>query len=217
MIVSGGKILAIDGVETDWTLSGDGAAAPLGLESSYAEAVRSVSGKLDASAFSDWSAKTESWDIAPYAGGENVSVEDHVISLSGAYELLPGDHVEIVESGHSFVISVSGDFDTYSAGPNVSIEDHVVSGRDWTPEIDERIPSSALAESQYGSYLETYVSEAGLPFVDEQTETLWTSLSGTSFGAERAVSDRFGNLIDQTYLTSASLPSISYCELDPIP
>ena len=90
MIVSGGKILAIDGVEHDFTLSGDGVKTPIGITEELLEKIRDVSGKLDTTDFESWSAQTEHWDVQEYSGGEGIKVENHLISVSAKY-LTSGD------------------------------------------------------------------------------------------------------------------------------
>lgn len=85
MIVSGGHILAIDGVDHDFTLSGDGVKTPIGITEELLEKIRDVSGKLDTTAFETWSAQTEHWDVQEYSGGEGIKVENHLISVSGEY------------------------------------------------------------------------------------------------------------------------------------
>jgi hypothetical protein len=90
MIVSGGKILAIDGVEHDLTLSGDGVKTPIGITEELLEKIRDVSGKLDTTDFETWSAQTEHWDVQEYSGGEGIKVENHNISVSAKY-LTSGD------------------------------------------------------------------------------------------------------------------------------
>ena len=90
MIVSGGHILAIDGVNHDFTLSGDGVKTPIGITEELLEKIRDVSGKLDTTAFESWSAQTEHWDVQEYSGGEGIKVENHLISVSAKY-LTSGD------------------------------------------------------------------------------------------------------------------------------
>lgn len=90
MIVSGGHILAIDGVNHDLTLSGDGVKTPIGITEELLENIRDVSGKLDTTDFETWSAQTEHWDVQEYSGGEGINVENHLISVSAKY-LTSGD------------------------------------------------------------------------------------------------------------------------------
>lgn len=105
MLVSGGKILAIDEVLTDWTVSGDGVKEPLGLDRGLYEEIQRVSGdqakiealKAHSGAWDDtYSAVSENsgkWFAPDIFGHEGVSAEydpaDHkyIVGLSGTVEL----------------------------------------------------------------------------------------------------------------------------------
>ena len=50
------------------------------------------------------------------------------------------------------VISFSGDSQEYSAGDNIDITNHVVSGRDWTPELNEKLDISAYEQGDTAFY-----------------------------------------------------------------
>lgn len=67
-----------------------------------------LNNKLYTSAFNSI---TSTWDITPYSGSDNVSVKNHVISLSGKSELV-GDNkcIAVVEQGSNTVISAMKDF-----------------------------------------------------------------------------------------------------------
>lgn len=70
-----------------------------------------VSGKLDTSTFTAYSAAHASDDVTPYSGGTGISVNNHTISCTG-------------------------DITAYTAGSNINITNHVVSGKDWTSTIN---------------------------------------------------------------------------------
>ena len=50
------------------------------------------------------------------------------------------------------VISFSGDSQEYSAGDNIDITNHVISGRDWTPELNEKLDISAYEQGDTAFY-----------------------------------------------------------------
>ena len=133
MLVSDGKILSIDHVETDLTVSGDGVKRPIGL--------------------SEW-----------------------IKSKIGAND--PPDD------------------STYLFGSDGPIRAWLsVSAEDWgTYQTDETG--------------RTVTDEDDNPLYAEENENLWTKLRSKEFGARRAISDRFGRIIDQTYTTSANVEKI---------
>lgn len=58
-----------------------------------------------------YTSATSNWDVTPYSGNDNVSVKNHVISLSGKSELV-GDNknIAVVEQGSNTVVSAMKDF-----------------------------------------------------------------------------------------------------------
>ena len=87
MIVSGGKLLAIDEVNVDGvTLSGDGVFQPLGLTSGVKGEIDKIPSKLDTNTFETWKQyATDTWDHEQYSAGSGISVQNHVISVSANY------------------------------------------------------------------------------------------------------------------------------------
>ena len=58
-----------------------------------------------------YTSATSNWDITPYSGSDNVSVQNHIISLSGKSELT-GDNknIAVIEQGSNTVVSAMKDF-----------------------------------------------------------------------------------------------------------
>lgn len=58
-----------------------------------------------------YTSATSNWDVTPYSGSDNVSVQNHVISLSGKSELV-GDNknIAVIEQGSNTVVSAMKDF-----------------------------------------------------------------------------------------------------------
>jgi hypothetical protein len=144
MIVSGGHILAIDGVNHDLTLSGDGVRTPIGITEELLEKIRDVSGKLDTTAFETWSAQTEHWDVQEYSGGEGIKVENHLISVSAKY-------------------LTSGDLQPYATKAWVEAQDYLTSG-DLEPYAKTQWVQEELDEKQDASAMSAYATSA---WVDE--------------------------------------------------
>ena len=57
-----------------------------------------------------------------------------------------------VDTSSQTVISFSGDAQPYSAGENISVENHVISGRDWSPELAEKLDITALESLDVTEY-----------------------------------------------------------------
>lgn len=144
MIVSGGHILAIDGVYHDFTLSGDGVRTPIGITEELLEKIRDVSGKLDTTAFETWSAQTEHWDVQEYSGGEGIKVENHLISVSAKY-------------------LTSGDLEPYATKQWVEDKEYLTSG-DLEPYAKAQWVQEELDKKQDRSAMSAYATSA---WVDE--------------------------------------------------
>lgn len=144
MIVSGGKILAIDGVEHDFTLSGDGVKTPIGITEELLEKIRDVSGKLDTTDFESWSAQTEHWDVQEYSGGEGIKIENHLISVSAKY-------------------LTSGDLEPYATKAWVEDQKYLTSG-DLEPYAKTQWVQGELDKKQDASAMSAYAESA---WVDE--------------------------------------------------
>ena len=158
MIVSGGHILAIDGVNHDLTLSGDGVKTPIGITEELLEKIRDVSGKLDTTAFETWSAQTEHWDVQEYSGGEGIKVENHLISVSAKY-------------------LTSGDLEPYATQDWVKDQKYITSAflepyakTEWVQEeLDKKQDASAMSAYATSAWVDQnfqpkgdYVTSAGL-------------------------------------------------------
>lgn len=140
MIVSGGHILAIDGVDHDFTLSGDGVRTPIGITEELLEKIRDVSGKLDTTAFETWSAQTEHWDVQEYSGGEGINVENHLISVSAKY-------------------LTSGDLEPYATQQWVKDQEFLTSG-DLEPYAKTQWVQEELEKKQDASAMSAYATSA---------------------------------------------------------
>lgn len=79
-----------------------------------------------------------SGDGQPYSAGENISVENHIISGK--------DWTPELNEKLDITAYEQGDTAFYSAGSNIDISDHVISGKDWNPEINNA-SSYALSEA----------------------------------------------------------------------
>jgi len=144
MIVSGGQILAIDGVNHDFTLSGDGVKTPIGITEELLEKIRDVSGKMDTTDFETWSAQTEHWDVQEYSGGEGIKVENHLISVSAKY-------------------LTSGDLEPYATKAWVKDQKYLTSG-DLEPYAKTEWVQDELEKKQNLSDMSAYAESA---WVDE--------------------------------------------------
>ena len=69
------------------------------------------------------------------------------------------------------------------------------------PDPDWRV----IAKSTFGASPEILDEQTGEPIVDENATDLWATYDGTGFGAERAVADRIGQVIDETYATKTDV------------
>lgn len=182
MIVASGKILAIDSVQTDFTLSGDGAKIPVGLDGSLLAEIQRVSGKLDAETFETWTAQTETWDVTPYSGGHGVRVEDHEISVSGDYltpSALDGYATEQWVLDRDYL--VSGDLEPYAKTSWVS------------GEIDRKQDASEMSAYAESAWVADTFQPAG-PYVD--SAGLETALSGMAQSA----------WVDENYAKKSDIP-----------
>lgn len=166
MIVSGGHILAIDGVDHDFTLSGDGVNTPIGITEELLDKIRDVSGKLDTTDFESWSAQTEHWDVQEYSGGEGIKVENHIISVSAKYltsgDLEPYATKDWVEDQNFLK---QADYHEYSSGNDyIRIDEYKVYGYDWTSAVSAvpfKLDTSSFSDYSAIAY-ETYLKQEDL-------------------------------------------------------
>ena len=158
-----------------------------------------------------------SGDGQPYSAGENISVENHIISSK--------DWTPELDEKLDITAYEQGDTAFYTAGPNIDITDHVISGKDWNPEINNA-SSYALSEAivmlqEYPSAVDnitpdivtSYIS-GGLLHISAKD---WTNdISAASANAyneavnnitavksaDSATYDNLGREITSTYLTA---------------
>ena len=119
-----------------------------------------VSGKLDTSTFTSYSATHANDDVTPYSGGTGISVSNHTISCTGDITPYSGG-TGISVDNHT--ISCTGDITPYTAGSNISIANHIVSGKDWTNTINSSI-SGKLDTSTFTSYSATHANDDITPY-----------------------------------------------------
>ena len=72
-------------------------------------------------------------------------------------------------SGHP----LAGEGATYSAGPNIDITENTISSRDWTPELNAKLDSTAFTLSESANWNNTYST------VNSKSAN-WNSVSGLS-------------------------------------
>lgn len=187
MIVSGGHILAIDGVDHDLTLSGDGVKTPIGITEELLEKIRDVSGKLDKTAFETWSAQTEHWDVQEYSGGEGIKVENHIISVSAKY-------------------LTSGDLEPYATKQWVKDQEFLTSG-DLEPYAKTQWVQEELDKKQDASAMSAYATSA---WVDENFQPKGDYITPEDlepYATSAWVNEGLGKKVDLTamsaYATSA--------------
>ena len=238
MIVSGGHILAIDGVDHDFTLSGDGVKTPIGITEELLDKIRDVSGKLDTTDFESWSAQTEHWDVQEYSGGEGIKVENHIISVSAKYltsgDLEPYATKDWVED-QNFLNQA--DYHEYSSGNDyIRIDEYKVYGYDWTSAVSAvpfKLDTTSFSDYSaiaYKTYLKQedldgYATSAGLDD-DKQyamtskgwapadlTEVLDNYYTKDQTSAASAISDEFTNTsawaLDTFFKTSEYFYAVS--------
>ena len=112
MLVSGGKILAIDEVLTDWTVSGDGVKEPLGLDRGLYEEIQKVSG--DQAKIEALKAHSGAWDSAYSAINQN----------SGKWNIVGNEGIEAVydENQKTWIIGTSGEIELAFESSGHSLE-----------------------------------------------------------------------------------------------
>ena len=59
-------------------------------------------------------------------------------------------------SGHPLAGEGGGEGATYSAGPNIDITDNIISGKDWTPELNAKLDSTAFTLPTSANWDNTY-------------------------------------------------------------
>ena len=81
---------------------------------------------------------------------------------------------------------------------------------------------AALEKSTYGTYVsseqgEAVQGEGGEIAVSENSVELYDTFKGVKFGAARAVADREGNVIDETYAKTSEVPDVSQFQQKLVP
>ena len=89
-----------------------------------------------------------------YTGVEPIVVnnQEYKISANTAALGVESPLYFSVDTPTQTVISFSGDGQPYSAGENISVENHIISGKDWTPELDEKLDITALENLDVTEY-----------------------------------------------------------------
>lgn len=89
-----------------------------------------------------------------YTGVEPIVVnnQEYKISANTAALGVESPLYFSVDTPTQTVISFSGDGQPYSAGENVSVENHIISGKDWTPELDEKLDITAYEQGDTAFY-----------------------------------------------------------------
>lgn len=89
-----------------------------------------------------------------YTGVEPIVVnnQEYKISANTAALGVESPLYFSVDTPTQTVISFSGDGQPYSAGENISVENHIISGKDWTPELDEKLDITALESLDVTEY-----------------------------------------------------------------
>jgi len=138
------------------------------LDKTYSATVNEqLTAKLDTSAFTAYSAEintelnnitadvdkklytsaTNNWDYIAYSGGQNVSVVDHIIDISGTKSLSgDGKNIEVVELADTFIISATKDIVDKSYVDNnfVSKTDFGTYSGNTKNQIDSKLDISAF-------------------------------------------------------------------------
>ncbi len=89
-----------------------------------------------------------------YTGVEPIVVnnQEYKISANTAALGVESPLYFSVDTPTQTVISFSGDGQPYSAGENISVENHIISGKDWTPELDEKLDITAYEQGDTAFY-----------------------------------------------------------------
>lgn len=95
---------------------------------------------------------------AQYTGGRFIEIAGSIISVSGDYELIPGNGISIEDNGSGYVISCSasgGSGSTYTAGDYVSIVNDTISVTGLQPSGDYQPAGDYAQSSALASKLDT--------------------------------------------------------------
>lgn len=89
-----------------------------------------------------------------YTGVEPIVVnnQEYKISANTAALGVESPLYFSVDTPTQTVISFSGDGQPYSAGENISVENHIISGKDWTPELDEKLDITSYEQGDTAFY-----------------------------------------------------------------
>jgi uncharacterized protein (TIGR02145 family) len=120
-------------------------------------------------------------------------------------------------TGYSYF---TGDSDTYKVGYGLAIR--LVKDDSTLPNKVRISSDAALEKSIYGTYIageqgEGIEGESGLLSLGENSVELYDTFKGVKFGAERAVADRDGNIIDETYAKKSEVPDVSQFQQKLVP
>lgn len=150
MIVSGGKILATAKVRTDGiTVSGDGLDKPIGVADWYKVEVVAATDNVEVTKKEDTENRKVEFSIGvtekEFNAGSYIDIDEtNTISVTD-------DLISSADAGKKAYDTIEAKKDdwskdtTYVAGENIYITDNnEISGRDWTPELDNKANTSEL-------------------------------------------------------------------------
>ena len=129
-----------------------------------------------------------------YTAGDNISIDNDVISVTGTKPLVAGNNISIYESASAFIITAQGGSSPYSAGQYIKIENDVISVTGLQPS-GSYLTSADLNGYATESYVDSEVSGKA-----DKSEI--PSLDG--YATEQYVEDA-----TSAFITSADVPSLA--------
>lgn len=163
-----------------------------------------------------------------YTAGDNISIVDDEISVSGTAVLIPGNNISITTSGDNFVISSTVSAVEYSAGHYVTIDDYVIGVSGLQPSGDYLTSAdlNGYATEQYvtdytsafitSAYLDDYAKTREVEELFDETsawaETTFASASqlssyATTQDLQSGLSGKLDNAYSANFYPMATNPS----------